>query len=72
MGRLAGLKWASRRMLRSAPFIGLLESVRRLEASGNDQRPIRAMLDFILTNGHLVEGVDTKDLAAELRKMSLH
>jgi hypothetical protein len=52
-------------------FIALLEAVRALERSGNDRRQIESMLDFILDNARLVEGVDTKELEVELRR-SLH
>ena len=52
-------------------FIALLDAVRALERSGNDRRQIESMLDFILDNARLVEGVDTKELEVELRR-SLH
>jgi hypothetical protein len=53
-------------------FIRLLEAVRQLEANGNDQRAIRSMLEFILTNGRLVADVDAREIEAELRESLLH
>ena len=53
-------------------FIALLDAVRALERSGNDRRQIESMLDFILDNARLVEGVDTKTIEQELCKSCLH
>jgi hypothetical protein len=49
-------------------FIRLLEAVRGLEASGHDRRQIQAMLNFIMDNARLIEGVDTQEIESELRK----